>query len=211
MAIFLLLWVLGTHILSLLQVAPLVTILSPFSISTKALISLCPLFVMWVYYFSSLLHFFYWIRQVSEETLLFLKIIPPTSLVLSCIKLSIQFLQSKIKQGLQESYSFHCKGIQTSWRAIDSATERWVYLFIQQMFIVHLHCIKCYSRHFFMELISYRGKWQREIYWGEGRGVSQAEGTAVMYLSSSITFFEYFQGQVQINVVIESNMLWKDT
>lgn len=58
-----------------------------------------------------------------------------------------------------------------------------------------------------MELISYWGKWRRDVYWGEGQGVSQAEGTAVMYLSLSITFFEYFQGQVQVNVVIESNML----
>ena len=113
MAILLLLWVLGTHVLSLLRIAPFITILSPFSISIKALISLC-LFLMWVCYFDSLPDFFYWVKQVSEEILLFLENYPPTSLVPSCIKLLIKFLQSKIKQRLQESYSFHWKGIQIS-------------------------------------------------------------------------------------------------
>ena len=84
MAILLLLWVLGTHILSLLRVAPFITILSPFSISIKALVSLCLLFLMWVCYFNSLPDFFYWVRQVSEEILLFLENYPT---YFSCSKL----------------------------------------------------------------------------------------------------------------------------
>lgn len=84
-------------------------------------------------------------------------------------------------------------------------------LFIHSTNIYHaatLHQVYTASRHFPHGAYILVGEMVKRCILGGGAvGETQAERTAVVYLCLSIIFFEYFQSQVQFNVIIESSML----